>query len=142
MKSCSGDDVKISDNGDLHTEDSGIDQQASAESQSSEFINMPSSPYCPQGEDGNSRLLTAPNSQVTVPPSYLQPHTACVTTDRSTASQALLAVGRRSESLPFMVTLRQQVSGIGLTLGTSVSGLVYISYMVSTGSAALDGTLK
>ena len=50
---------------------------------------------------------------------------------------------QRTESLPFVVTLKQHRNGIGLILGkSSASGLVYIKDILSTGSAAQDGTLK
>lgn len=61
---------------------------------------------------------------------------------KTMTSQELLIKGQRSEALPFGVTLLQRVSGIGLILGTSSTGMVCIRYMVSFGSAAKDGTLK
>ena len=42
----------------------------------------------------------------------------------------------------FEVTLQQRVSGVGLLLGTGVSGGVVIKHMVSFGSAAKEGTLR
>ena len=60
----------------------------------------------------------------------------------NTVSQTLLVQGKRSDLLPFAITLTQRASGVGIIVGSSYNGMACVRFLVSFGSAAADGTLR
>ena len=125
----------------VQREDSGCECQTS---QSSE---LPVSSYAFRKENIDAQPQSGEEhsySNVTLSPesSVGKSSELPVSSSGNTASKPLLSY-QRSESLPFVVNLKQNQNGIGLILGTSGdSGLVCITDMLSTGSAAQDGNLK
>ena len=143
----------------LFIEDSGIGSEAetlssdtidvSSSSLNSDTLDVSTSTHHATKESHSCRLLTeekmaksACHVHVAPPQTALQPQTGGHAAEDIAATNTVLVGGQRSESLPFSVTLEQRISGTGLILGTSRTGLVCIKYMVSFGSAAKDGNLK
>ena len=129
------DDMNMSSDSCLQRKDSGCDCQ---DSQSSDV----SASYVQYKEIANGQPQSGENCSFS--DATLSPEPSFKENDQLPAvtSKTQFAY-QRSKNLPFVVTLKQHQNGIGLILGkSSASGLVCITDILSTGSAAQDGTLK
>ena len=130
----------------LSTDDSAYASQEESSVASTHTLTQSSSyPQLAGDKMDNQLQLKRSNSlpfEITTPfhPTQQPP----VTSNLSLASShsSCEDIGQCHEGRSFEVTLQQRVSGVGLLLGTGVSGGVVIKYVVSFGSAAKEGTLR